>query len=500
MMSHGSNAMLLKAGRHEPAAMAGAPWWRRGNTPLALVAGAFTAGQLLLGNPDMGLGWDESVYVSQVSDQAPAAFFSAPRARGVPLLVAPVALWSSSTGLLRLFLAVLSGLALFLALRAWRGLFPTRVLAAGGALFATLWVVLYYGPQAMPNLWVALGGLFTVGCYLRARAARRPDRGAWWGVAAGAAFMALMRPTDAVYVALPLLAAALAGRHWRLGLVTTAGLAAGAVPWVVEAYTSYGGLRERLDQASRVQGGLGWNFAVDDQMRSLGGRTLCRPCTVPMPDPVLMVWWFLLPLLALLGLAVAVRAGRTARTLLPLACATTAAVPCLFLIGYAAPRFLTPAYALVALPVADGLLHLVRTRAGRWRPLATGVLAVAVAGHLAVQYAVLHGMVDRTTAHHGSWARNVETMRSRGVRPPCLLLGHEAIPVAYYAGCASGAIRGNNANITRAEILSTARREPVAVLSVPGGTPPAYARDWELHHLDGVDVRIAPAPREGGTP
>ncbi len=493
-MSHGTNATLVGAGRHDAAAAPARSGLMRGNTPLALVAGAFTAAQLLLVRPDMGLGWDETVYVSQVSDRAPAAFFSAPRARGISLLVAPVTLWSSSTGLLRVFLAVLSGLALFLALRAWRGLFPTLVLAGGGALFATLWVTLYYGPQAMPNLWVALGALLTVGCFLRARL----DRRALWGTALGAALMALMRPTDAVYVALPLLAVALAGRHWRLGLVTSAGLLAGALPWVVEAYTSYGGLRERLNEASRVQGGLGWNVAVDDQMRSMAGRTLCRPCTGSMPEPVLMVWWFTLPLLALLGLAVAVRARRTARTLIPLACAATAAFPYLFLIGYAAPRFLTPAYALLAVPIADGLRHLVRTPAGRWRPLATGVLAVALAGHLAVQYAVLDRMVDRTVAHHGSWARNVATMRSLGVRPPCLLTGHEAIPVAYYAGCASGAVRGNNANTTRAEILRTARREPVAVLSVPGAAPPSYARDWPLHRLDNMDVRIAPAPRDGG--
>ncbi|WP_041818814.1 hypothetical protein [Streptomyces davaonensis] len=497
-MAHDTNAMLVGMGRREAAAVSGRSRRMRGNALLAAVAGGFTAAQLLLVPPDMGLGWDETVYLSQVSDQAPAALFSAPRARGVSLLVAPIASWSSSTGLLRICLAVLSGIALFLALRAWRGLFPTRVLAGGGALFGSLWVTLFYGPQAMPNLWVALGALLAVGCYLRARAADRPDRRALWGVAVGAALMALMRPTDAVWVALPLLAVAAVLRHWRLGLVTAAGLVAGAVPWVVEAYTSYGGLRERLAQASRVQGDLGWHLAVDDQMRSLVGRTLCRPCTGPMPEPVLTVWWVLLPLLAALGLAVAVRAGRTAPTLIPLACATTAAVPYLFLIGYAAPRFLLPAYALLAIPVADGLLHLVTTPSGRWRPVAASVLAVAVAGHLAVQFAVLNHITDRTVRDHGVWARDVEAMRALGVRPPCLLTGHEAIPIAYYAGCSSGAIHGNNANMTRAEILRTASREPVAALSVPGGAPPAYARDWQLHRLDGMDVRIAPAPREGG--
>jgi hypothetical protein len=75
--------------------------------PLAAVAAAFTLAQLLLVRPAMGLGWDETVYVSQVSSHAPAAFFSAPRARGISLLVAPVTAWSSSTPLLRVYLDVL---------------------------------------------------------------------------------------------------------------------------------------------------------------------------------------------------------------------------------------------------------------------------------------------------------------------------------------------------------------------------------------------------------
>ena len=154
--------------------------------PVAVVAGAFTLAQLLLVPPGMGLGWDETVYVSQVSPHAPAAFFSAPRTRGVPLLVAPVVVWTSSTMVLRVYLAVLSGVGLYLALRAWRGLFPARALALAGALFASLWVTLFYGPQAMPNHWVALGALGCVGCFLRAR--NDPEnRAALWGAGAATA-------------------------------------------------------------------------------------------------------------------------------------------------------------------------------------------------------------------------------------------------------------------------------------------------------------------------
>src|SRR5262249_55694474 len=156
---------------------------------LATVAVVFTITQLVLVRPDLGLGWDETVYVSQVSGHTPAAFFSAPRARGISLLVAPIASWSDSTALLRVYLAVLSGLALYLALHIWRAHVMPGVLALAGALFASLWVTLFYGPEAMPNYWVAVGALVCVGCLLRARA-NAGDRTAWWGVFAGAALMA----------------------------------------------------------------------------------------------------------------------------------------------------------------------------------------------------------------------------------------------------------------------------------------------------------------------
>ena len=51
---------------------------------LVAVAAAFTLSQLLFVSMNMGLSWDESVYVSQVSSHVPAAYFDPARARGVP--------------------------------------------------------------------------------------------------------------------------------------------------------------------------------------------------------------------------------------------------------------------------------------------------------------------------------------------------------------------------------------------------------------------------------
>ncbi|MFC8867517.1 hypothetical protein ACFUAC_07675 [Streptomyces sp. NPDC057148] len=490
-MTDGANAMLAGRRRGEPATPPAIPRRLRGDALIAAVAAVFTLAQLIFVHPWMGLGWDEIVYTSQVTTHHPAAFFSAPRSRGVSLLVAPVASWSASTELLRVYLAVLSGVGLYLALRAWKGLFPARVLATAGAFFATLWVTLFYGPQAMPNYWVAIGALICVGCFLR-YGQGRSGRAALWGVVAGAALMAWMRPTDAVWVTVPLLVLVLVRRRWMLLLALAGGLAAGGAEWVIEAYGWYGGLGERLSRASEIQGGLGWNIAVDDQMRSLGGRGLCRPCTGSMPHPVVTAWWIVLPFVAVLGVAVAVRARRTARTLIPFACAVTAAAPYLFMIGYAAPRFLQPAYALLAIPVADALWHLVRTAKGRWRRVAAPLVALAVAGHLAVQFAVVEGTVDRNVASREDWAHVADELHRLGVRPPCLITGHESIPIGYYTGCSSGATSGNNENTTAAEIVDTARRLPVAAITGPGGGTPDYARDWTPYRITDLTVRVAP--------
>src|SRR5690606_9718533 len=494
-MADGTAALLLGKRRNDRTSATG-PGRRAGGTgPLAVVAAVFTVAQLLLVRPVLGLGWDEVVYVSQVTSHHPAAFFSAPRSRGVSLLVAPVASWSSSTVLLRCYLAVLSGLALYVALRAWRGLFPTRILVTGGAFFASLWITLFYGPQAMPNYWVAIGALVTVGCFLR-RSENPTARAALWGVAGGAALMAVMRPTDAVWVSVPLVVLALARRHGRLLLVLAGGLAAGAADWVVEAHTAHGGLGQRLAEASRIQGGLGWQIAVDDQLRSLGGRALCRPCTGSMPHPVIMLWWFALPLLALLALHVAVRAGRVTRTLLPLACATTAALPYLFMIGYAAPRFLQPSYALLAGAGAAAPGHLAGRPGGGWRPVLAPLVARGVAGHVAVQLTVLVDPAGRNIDSRRDWTRAAGELHRLGGRPPCLITGHQAIPVGYYTGCSSGATSGNNANTTVATILRTADRVPVATLVAPGGAPPPYARSWPEHRVGELRVRVAPPPGE----
>ncbi|MFE6225245.1 hypothetical protein [Streptomyces sp. NPDC057854] len=486
----------------------GAPRPARTARPLVAVAGAFVLAQLALAVPGTGLGWDEAVYVSQVGGNAPPAYFSAPRARGVSYLVAPVAAFTASTGVLRVYLAVLSGAALLGALCVWRPVLPVRVLAVGGGLFAGLWVTLFYGPRVMPNLWCAFGALAAAGFLLRAVAPSgrgRRDRWAVPGLGAAVAAVTLLRPADGLWLALPLAAAALVVPGWRrrraVPAVVAAGLGLGAVPWLVEAYTSYGGLAARLHRAGEIQGSLGWYFSVDDHVRALAGRTLCRPCDVPWEHPWTALWWLVLPVLVAGGVAAAVRAGRGAAAVLAAVTAASLAFPYLFTVGYAAPRFLLPAYALLALPAAEGVLALVgAVRPGRRRVVA-GLLAVALAGHLAVQYAVLHRTVGYSRSVRAQFTGIAAALHGLGVRPPCTVTGREYVPIGYYTGCASRQPRGHDGSITEAGLAELARRGPLAVVVHAGKAPPGYAAGWRVTRLPSApgwrafDAYVSPSAR-----
>jgi len=481
-------------------------WW------LVFVAAAFTVAQLALVVPRLGLSWDETVYISQVSSHAPAAFFDPARARGIPLLVAPVTLLTSSVLAVRIYLAVASGIALFLALLCWRRLRPAWQLAIAGVIFCGLWTTLYYGPQAMPDLWVAFSSLAAVGLFLQAASPEttgtaatgaaatgtgapatdagpqaRPTRwGALAGLTACVAIAALVRPGDALYLAAALGIAVIAVRQWRrwqLLAAVVAGFAAGAADWVIEAYVRFGSATNRLHEAGAEQGGFGFHFAVWDELRAVNGPTLCRPCTVGLRYPELSLWWLALPVLVVLGGYAAHRAGRLASSVLATACGLSLAFQYLFLINYAAPRFLLPAYALAAIPVADAIGGLLTGIQRDLRAPAALLVAVVLGVQLLIQATVLEHQVAEKVSFFGDYNRIAADLRSLGVRPPCLVKGVQDIPVAFYAGCASAPGVGVGHKVT----------EPVAVLVAPGQPPPAYARGWTLHSLPGISSQLMKA-------
>ncbi|MGW4393445.1 hypothetical protein [Streptomyces sp. NPDC004685] len=369
----------------------------------------------------------------------------------------------------------------------------------------------------MPNLWCALGALAATGWFLRA--VPPPGRGTPAGrralllAGAAVAFVTAMRLGDGAWLALPLTAAALLVRPWRRApavLVPPAAFAAGAAPWLIEAYTSYGGPLARVQRAGEIQGGMGLRLAVDDQVRSLAGRTLCRPCDVPWSHPWTAAWWLALPVLTALGVWCARRAGRGPAALLAVAVAGCLAVTYLFTIDYAAPRFLLPAYALLALPVAEGVVMAARavtasgaagTALRQWRRAAAcAALTAALLAHLTIQYTVLAQVGERSRRQHRELTVTATELRRHGVGPTCVITGGDYVPVAHYTGCSSRQPAGHDASITTGRLLALGRTMPLVVLTAHGRPRPALARDLTPLTLPGGRVAWLPPPeREPAT-
>ncbi|KUP97560.1 hypothetical protein AC529_06250 [Thermobifida cellulosilytica TB100] len=456
---------------------------------LGAVCAAFAVAGLTLVPPWLGLGWDEVVYVSQYDPRNPAAFFSAPRSRGVSLLAAPVVLATDSVVALRLWLAAAGAAAMFAAFWPWLRLWPhgsVAPLAAAG--YASLWVSLFYAAAAMPNHYTAMAAVGAVGWFLTA--VRAPaSRAALPALAAMLAVAGLMRPSDAFWLAAPLGLAALAVPAWRrapLVAAVAAGALAGVAPWLVEAELSYGGVLERLERAAEIQGGTGWTLSAWYVLTSLDGPLLCRPCDEDLVRWPALLWPIALGVLVVFGVLGAHREGRGALGWLPVAVAASMSVTYLFLLSYAAPRFLLPVYALLALPAAAGLRDAWAATRPALRPALGAGLAVAVAGHLLIQGAVLTHWATTHLAARQDYARLAGELREAGLRPPCLLTGDDAIPVAYYAGCASAAPSGNNATHSLEELLALGRTVPFGLLVKDGG-PPGWAADWSARPVGPAD-------------
>jgi hypothetical protein len=406
---------------------------RRGNGWLVAVAVLHGVAPLVLIGLHWWFGVDETVYLSQINAHVPAGFFSAPRARGTTLVAAPVTLLTSSVAAVRVWLAALSAAALYVAWRPWSALRPGGVVALAALLFSTIWSVIYYSFEAMPNEWVAFGAVAATGFLLRhlATGARRDL------VATGlaVAVVALFRPSDALYSGAALLLGCLLlrgrapGRRRLAGAAAVAaGAAAGAAEWIVEAHTSYGGVRARIAAAQAENGGGGLHFAGAAQLRALTGPLLCRNgCRAHAPTGY-ELWWLVAAVLVGAALVLDRRRRSPAPEWMPALVGAALAGEYVFTVTYAAPRFLIPAYALLALPCASALAALVgRARA---RPVRVA-LAVGCAGVVLVQ-AVAQALVirDRIAPAVRRADRRVlaeaADLRRLGLRPPCLVLGEPA--------------------------------------------------------------------------
>ncbi|AWS41073.1 hypothetical protein [Streptosporangium sp. 'caverna'] len=427
----------------------------------------------------MPLEWDEAVYTSQVAPGVPDAVFSAPRARGITWLVAPVAYFTRDPALIRGWMILLSGLGLFLAFLPWAFLLSRRVLLLSAALFGGLWVTLLYGAQVMPNLYVAFGAAATAGCLLlvlRGGPARASLSLGGLGVSAAA--VAALRPSDALWLALPLAVASLLRRRIRPVVVLSAGVAAGFAPWIAESFVSFGGPLARWRAAGEVQGGLSLAPGFLHEFKTANGPLFCRPCTIPLENPQWAIWWLLLPLLAIGGIVVSRRAAPATVAAIT---GFSVAVPYLVMVDYGAPRFLLPAYILLVIPAAECLLWLAgRARVRyRWVPavLVTGVLLA----HTAVQADVLVDLAYQQDRQRGYNADVVRDMGKLGVRPPCTMVDQFVDPaMTFVSRCDTLNLSDHGKSLS----AQMAQAEPGRVFALlTKGDPPPEVAGWERHVL-----------------
>lgn len=418
------------------------PWWRRPVVLLGLVAAVHAALPILVLGRHWLIGIDESVYLSQINAHVPPGGFSAPRARGSTFLAAPVTAFTSAVVPMREWTTVLSGLGLFAAFRPWLRLRPGYVVPLAAALFASIWTVTYYGFQVMPNEWVAFATVGACGSLLNFLIDGR--RWSLVGAAVALAATALLRPSDAAYAGLALaVVAVLCRTTWRRRSVAVAvlafGVAAGAADWVIEAYTSYGGLSARIAASESEQGGSGLYWAGSAQARALAGPLLCREGCHADAAPVYRLWWVAGALLLLVAATQARRMHRPILEVAPLVLGAVMAAQYVFTVPYAAPRFMLPVYSALALPCAAGILTVVgRVRPRRARVVVVGILAAAFVGHLAVQnHVITHYIEPPSRGFEKQVLASAAVLRKAGITGDCLLVGSTGTsgPLAYRLGC-----------------------------------------------------------------
>ena len=429
-------------------------WLRRPETWVLLVAAAYALFQLLLLDTTRFFSWDEAIYTSQVSPFADALSMGAHRARGVTLIVAPVALATDSMFALRTYLALVSGAGLFGAFVVWcRSVRWAAPIAAG--LFATSWVAVFYGSAVYPNLYSALIAVAAVGITLRVgRSEKRSTLILLGGVMAVGM---LVRPTEAVIVGVCVVGVALLEARPRIiavCLATLGGLMVGALPWLVEAWARFDGPLQRLHAASAAVGG-GLRNNVIDYLHALDGSA----------GPINR--WALvdLGLLVLLGMAGLSHGERSLRRVAGVVMVSAAllASPYLFATEPIANRFMLPGYAMLCIGSALGMTAI----AARfdWKGLTTVVLVGAVLLVGAWNYPALDAWDERQVGNADTALTLGAAVRSQAGSGDCFFLSPFNYPAISFASGCRGAPLADNANVNQARIESAGESGSILALT-----------------------------------
>jgi hypothetical protein len=361
---------------------------------------AYLAAQLTFFSLHRPPGWDEAIYLSQVSPDGAPLPFTPYRARGITFLAIPVLQLGGSLALLRLFLAVVSAAALTASFRMWSRVIGYGAVAAA-ILFAGAWPSLFYGSELMPNLWVALIAAAATAVLARRFADRagRSDELVAGGLVAAAA---LIRPLDAVVLTAALVLLPIAMRRATVSWTThlALGLVAGWTPWLMEMTARFGTPGKAFAAAARMSPAGRWSlFGNARQYLALSDGPTIGP--VPRPDiPVSgLVWFLAMAILVLLGLRVATRRNVLPSLVVPTAAGVALAAEYIMFTDAQAPRFLLPALALLAVPAGLGLVPIVAGIGARVESDPMRFAGRAVASILVIAWAIVElGIAARVEA------------------------------------------------------------------------------------------------------
>jgi hypothetical protein len=448
--------------------------------------------QLLLFDLHRPPSWDEAVYLSQVSPALTATVFAPSRARGITFLVAPVTLTGGSVAATRLWLAVVSAAALGLSYGAWaRTIGSGSAIAAG--LFGSTWLALFYGSEAMPNLWSGLLGVAACGFLARRMSGGRRERSdlVAGGVLLGV--MALVRPPDAAALAAALgVVAAVRGRFGRqFATALLAGLAAGWLPWLAEVSVRFGGPLEALRVAGEQS-----HVATAGPLHTLAQHLALTDGPTFGPDPggisvAGIAWWTGLGALVLAGVRGTPDDRRPASSSAAVAGGVLVGVYVLA-IGGLAPRFLIPGIALLAVPAAEGVRAVVRSH----RVVASIALGLALAASATWQVSTA-AAIERAARVDRERFRSVglALANAAGGRP-CVFGSTDGFPqIAFASGCEGvhlrsiddGSLQALESSSTSASFVATPEGfRPASELALePVSSPVAGAVGWRLWAVPG---------------
>jgi hypothetical protein len=460
---------------------------------LVAVGVAYLVAQVVSVSSSRQPGWDEVVYLSQVMPGRDLAF-DAWRARGITLLIAPVTVLGGSVGEVRLFLMVASAIAVTISFRVW---IPLIGLAApiAAVVFSFTWLALLNGSEVMPNLWAAILGLATTGLIARRLEEGQSRHAVLAATALGV--MALIRPTEAAVLAgaIGLFVLVFRRTEWRLLVALGVGLVLGWLPWFIEMSIRFGGPVRALDEAAVehfATASVAHNLFI--HLAATGGEL-----TADRPPVGGVIWWGLVISLTILAIAKTRRTEQTAASICSLGALALAAEYLVF-VSAIAPRFLLPAYALVSVPPAIGVMRLMRRSTRRDALSFVARTLGASALILLIPWAIWQGVVAhdverrRTTVIIGF--RDVGlAIRELARGRPCLLTSpHGHTQVLVFAGCDEAILLRSAPTATELEELRTQGKEVFVILKKPAGrgsplmelTPvPARGprRPWFIYHV-----------------